>query len=246
MRSSSEPPRAVVQTRRPCAIPPPSELYDDQVDRSPDPFPHFAGPALRGGTLPCDTVSAPPTTSRDSWRPWVRSAAAAYLLTTFGFTLARVDGDSMNPTLDSGDVLVLLKYPRWLRAWGLGGPYPRRGDLLIFKAPADSPYAFETQYGLRHRQYNVKRVVALPGDTVAIRDGRVVVNGRTLAENYASEGFVDDQPALRVPAGKVWVMGDNRRIGESLDSRVYGPVDLRDVAGPADLRLWPRPGLIPR
>ena len=46
-------------------------------------------------------------------------------------------------------------------------------------------------------------------------------------------GFVDDQPALRVPAGKVWVMGDNRRIGESLDSRVYGPVDLRDAAGPA-------------
>lgn len=196
-------------------------------------------------------MSAPPTPSRDgssgnSWRPWLISAAAAYLLTTFGFTLARVDGDSMNPTLNSGDVLVLLKYPRWLRAWSLGGPYPRRGDLLIFKAPADSPYAYETLYGLRHRQYNVKRVLALPGDTVAIRDGRVVVNGRPLAESYASQGFVDDQPALRVPPGKVWVMGDNRRIGESLDSRVYGPVDLRDAAGPADLRLWPRPGLIPR
>ncbi|AWT35725.1 signal peptidase I [Deinococcus actinosclerus] len=201
------------------------------------------------GALPSELVrdpQPPPQSAPPGWRPWLLSAAAAYLLTTFGFTLARVDGDSMNPTLTSGDLLLLLKYPRWLRAWGLGGPYPRRGDLLIFKAPAGSPYAFETLYGVRHRQYNVKRVLALPGDTVAIRDGQVVVNGRTIAESYASEGFVDDQPALRVPAGKVWVMGDNRRIGESLDSRVYGPVDLRDAAGPADRRLWPRPGLIPR
>ncbi|GGR85653.1 signal peptidase I [Deinococcus sedimenti] len=184
--------------------------------------------------------------SRDSWRAWLSSALGVYLLTTFGFTLARVDGDSMNPTLNSGDVLVLLKYPRWLRAWGLGGPYPRRGDLLIFKAPADSPYAYETVLGVQHRQYNVKRVLGLPGDTVTIRDGRVIVNGQRVAESYASEGFVEDQPPLRVPPGKVWVMGDNRRIGESLDSRTYGPVDLRDAAGPADLRLWPQPGLIRR
>lgn len=198
-------------------------------------------------TAPPDpTRPAPDAPQAEQWRPWLLSALGVYLLTTFAFTLARVDGDSMNPTLTSGDVLLLLKYPRWLRAWGLGGPYPRRGDLLIFKAPADSPYAYETVYGVRHRQYNVKRVLALPGDTVAIQNGRVTVNGRPISESYASEGFVDDQTPLRVPPGKVWVMGDNRRIGESLDSRTYGPVDLRDAAGPADLRLWPRPGLIPR
>ena len=190
---------------------------------------------------------APPPPGAGAWRRWILGGLLpVYLLSTFGGTLARVDGDSMNGTLESGDVLLLLKYPRWLRAWGLPTPYPRRGDLLIFKAPASSPYAFETLYGLRHRPYNVKRVLALAGDRVAIRDGQLILNGRAAAESYASEGFVADQPELTVPPGKVWVMGDNRRLGSSLDSRAYGPVDLRDAAGPADLRLWPRPGLIPR
>lgn len=194
---------------------------------------------------------APPSSSpgpwQRAWRTWIVGALLpVYLLTTFGGTLARVDGDSMQETLATGDVLLLLKYPRWLRAWGLPAVDPRRGDLLIFKAPADSPYSFETVWGIRHRPYNVKRALALAGDTVAIQDGRVILNGKPLAESYASEGFVRDQPALTVPPGKVWVMGDNRRLGSSLDSRVYGPVDLRDVAGPADLRLWPRPGLIRR
>ncbi|MFC3835719.1 MULTISPECIES: signal peptidase I [Deinococcus] len=182
-----------------------------------------------------------------AWRTWIVGALLpVYLFTTFVGTLARVDGDSMDPTLHSGDVLVLLKYPRWQRAWGLGGAYPRRGDLLVFKAPADSPYAYETVWGVRHRPYNIKRVVALAGDSVAVQDGRVTVNGRALTEAYASEGFVQDQPAQRVPPASVWVLGDNRRLGESLDSRAYGPVPLRDVAGPADLRLWPQPGVVRR
>lgn len=180
-------------------------------------------------------------------RTWLLGALLpVYLLTTFGGTLARVDGDSMAPTLATGDLLLLLKYPRWLRAWGVPTPYPRRSDLLIFKAPADSPYAFETVWGIQHRPYNVKRVVALPGDSVAIKDGRLVVNGRILAESYASEGFIGDQNARMLPPGKLWVMGDNRRIGASLDSRAYGLVDLKDVAGPANFRLWPRPGLVGR
>ncbi|MBB5364706.1 signal peptidase I [Deinococcus humi] len=193
-------------------------------------------------------VPRPPTSPwKQAWRIWILGALLpVYLLTTFVGTLARVDGDSMNDTLHTGDLLLLLKYPRWLRAAHLPTSYPRRGDLLIFKAPADSPYSYETVWGVRHRPYNVKRAVALEGDTVAIQEGRVVLNGKPLAESYASDGFSRDQPALTVPPGKVWVLGDNRRLGASLDSRVYGPVDLRDVAGPANLRLWPRPGLVPR
>ncbi len=181
------------------------------------------------------------------WRVWVLGGLLpVWLFTTFVATLARVDGNSMHPTLHSGDLLLLLKYPRWLRAWGLPTAYPRRGDLLIFKAPADSPYSYETLWGVRHRPYNVKRVLALPGDTVAIEDGQLIVNGRPLAESYVNDGVLNDQPPLRVPPGKVWVMGDNRLVGESLDSRVYGSVDLRDAAGPANLRLWPDPGWVSR
>ncbi|MEF2279198.1 signal peptidase I [Deinococcus sp. YIM 134068] len=182
---------------------------------------------------------------RTFWRVWIVGALLpVWAVTTFIGTFARVNGDSMNPTLRHGDLLLLLKYPRWLRAWGLPTPYPRRGDVLIFKAPADSPYSYATVWGVRHRPYNVKRVLALPGETVAITGGRVIVNGRVLAESYVNDGVLSDQPALRVPPGKVWVLGDNRLVGESLDSRSYGPVDLRDAAGPANVRLWPNPGRV--
>lgn len=195
-------------------------------------------------------MSSPPpafSTLREFWRVWVLGALLpVYLVTTFLCTFARVDGDSMEPTLHTGELLLLLKYPRWLHAWHLSGEYLRRGDLVIFKAPADSPYAYETVYGVRHRPYNVKRVIGLPGDHIDITDGQIRVNGQKLAESYASkEGYVNDQSEV-VPPGKVWVMGDNRRTGASLDSRAYGPVDLRDVAGTANLRLWPDPGLLPR
>ncbi|SEI57025.1 signal peptidase I [Deinococcus reticulitermitis] len=181
---------------------------------------------------------------REFWRVWILGALLpVYLVTTFVATLARVDGESMEPTLQSGHVLVLLKYPRWLRAWGLGGDYARHGAVVIFKAPADSPYAYETLYGVRHRPYNIKRVVGLPGDVIAFRDGQLYRNGEVVAESYASrEGYVSDEGPLTVPPGKLWVIGDNRRTGESLDSRSYGPVDLRDVAGPVTWRLWPAPG----
>lgn len=185
---------------------------------------------------------------REFWRVWVLGALLpVYLFTTFVATLARVDGESMEPTLQSGDVLLLLKYPRWLRAWGLGGggvggDYAERGDLVIFKAPAESPYAYETLYGVRHRPYNIKRVIGLPGDVLEFRDGQLYRNGEAVAESYASrEGYVNDEGPLTVPPGKLWVIGDNRRTGESLDSRSYGPVDLRDVAGPVRWRLWPAP-----
>lgn len=179
-------------------------------------------------------VSAAPPALREFWRTWILGGLLpVYLVTTFLGTVARVDGESMEPSLRDGQVLVLLKYPRWLRAWGLPTPYPQRGDVVIFKAPADSPYASETVYGLRHRSYNIKRIVGLAGDRIEFRDGELWRNGQKVAESYAStEGYVNDEGPLTVPAGKVWVMGDNRRTGASLDSRAYGAVDLRDVAGP--------------
>ncbi|MFC4637267.1 signal peptidase I [Deinococcus hohokamensis] len=191
------------------------------------------------------TPAAPTPRRSSSWRRWLLGTLLpVYLLTTFVGTLARVDGQSMEDTLRSGDLLLLLKYPRWLSAWGVPLTYPRPGDVVIFKAPADSPYSYETVWGVRHRPYNVKRVMALGGDEVAIQDGEVVVNGRVVFRELGGEGFLNPQAPQRVPPGHVWVLGDNRRLGESLDSRAYGPVDLRDVAGPANLRLWPQPGLI--
>lgn len=166
------------------------------------------------------------------------AALPIWLVITFLFTLARVDGSSMNPTLHSGDVALLLKYPRWLRAWGVWDGYPRHGDIVIFKAPAESEYAWQTGlFGQRYRPYNIKRVIGLPGDTVGVSGGHVQLNGHPLAEPYASGDTPQDEPAVRVPPGRIYVLGDNRIIGESVDSRYYGPVSLSDVAGPANLHL---------
>ncbi len=170
--------------------------------------------------------------------------ALLWLVSTFGLTIARVDGNSMNPSLHSGAVMLLLKFPRWGHAWRLT-PLPyRRGDIVIFKAPPDSEYAWETLsfgglYSLRHRPYNIKRVVGLPGDVVEIRNGLLRVNGERVVEPYASGAAAQDEAPVRVPPSSVYVLGDNRLLAESVDSRFYGAVSVRDVAGTADVRLWP-------
>ena len=198
---------------------------------------------------PPPVASSPPPAAphrpllRRFWREWVRGAILPiWLVITFGFTFARVDGNSMNPTLHSGDVALLLKYPRWLRAWGLNGlisgdGYPRRGDIVVFRAPASSEYAFSQGLFGRYRPYNIKRVIGLPGDTVSVAGGQVRVNGRALSEAYASADTPNDEAPIHVPPGSVYVLGDNRSVGESVDSRYYGPVALSDVAGPANLHF---------
>ncbi len=191
---------------------------------------------------PSTTPPARRSWPRRLWREWLLGAALpVWLVITFGFTFARVDGDSMNPTLHSGDVALLLKYPRWLRAWGLNtviaGGYPRRGDIVVFRAPASSEYAFQDGVFGRYRPYNIKRVIGLPGDTVGLSGGRVLVNGQPIAEPYTDAEADRDEPAVTLGTGQIYVLGDNRIVGESVDSRYYGPVQLSDVAGPANIHF---------
>jgi signal peptidase I len=181
---------------------------------------------------------------RRFWREWLLGAAVpVWLVITFGFTVARIDGDSMNPTLHSGDVALLLKYPRWLHVWKLsslmpGQDYPRRGDIVVFRAPASSEYAYQDGlFGLRYRPYNIKRVIGIAGDTVDIQGGRVRINGKPIAEPYTAVATDRNEIAVTLKAEQIYVLGDNRLVGESVDSRYYGPVELSDVAGPANLHL---------
>jgi signal peptidase I len=105
-----------------------------------------------------------------------------------------------------------------------------RGDLVVFTRPPDEPDTTVDDL--------IKRVVALPGETVEGRDGRVVVDGRPLAERYLRPG-VTTAPfgPVTVPDGMIFVMGDNR--GDSRDSRVFGPIEVSSVVGRAFVRIWP-------
>jgi len=101
---------------------------------------------------------------------------------------------------------------------------PRRGDVVIVDMPGEK--------GLL-----VKRTVALPGETVAVRNGQVYLNSHPLEEPWAIRQGGPDYPPTRVPPHHVFVLGDNRK--ESRDSRCFGPVPVDQIAGQVRFILWP-------
>jgi signal peptidase I len=134
-----------------------------------------------------------------------------------------IEGESMSPTLHTGGRVVLNGIYRFTS--------PHRGDIVVFHppVPAGSPY--------------IKRVIALPGETIEIRDGAVYIDGELLLENYlhGAGTLCRAHCALTVPDDAVFVMGDNR--ANSSDSRDFGPVAIDSIIGEALFSLWP-PGAV--
>ncbi len=142
----------------------------------------------------------------------------------------RVEGLSMESTLEPDQYVLIDKLtPRW-------SAYDR-GDIVVLDPPEDA-----AQGGTPF----IKRVIALAGDRVELRDGDVYVNGTRLDEPYV---FTDDDgepqdtrpiagdTAWTVPDGSVFVLGDHRRA--SSDSRLFGPIEIAHILGRAWLRYWP-------
>ncbi len=144
----------------------------------------------------------------------------AFFIRQFVVELYVVDGPSMRPTLQSRERLVVNKFIYRFRA-------PERGEVLVFRYPRDPSRDF------------IKRVIAVPGDTIEIKDGRVFVNQKLMNEPYILEKTLSDYPQATVPEGHVFVMGDNRNNSE--DSRFadvgFVPYDL--IKGKAVLVFWP-------
>jgi signal peptidase I len=136
----------------------------------------------------------------------------------FALQPIRVHADSMRPTLQSGDEIIVDRLSLVLRD-------PHRGELVVANSPSG---------GLV-----VKRVAAVGGDTVGIEDGVLVVNGKQERETYVDYGNVDGVyfGPVDVPEGEVFLLGDNR--GNSEDSRDFGPVRDDEVVGRVLVRVWP-------
>jgi signal peptidase I len=158
------------------------------------------------------------TTVRDILETVLAALVIALLVRGFVIEPFIVDGPSMEPTLWTGERLFVSKL-----TFRLGTP--KRGDVVMFKYPLNP-----------NKDY-VKRVVAVGGDTVEMRLGRVYVNGQQVQEPYIHFAGLYSMNALTVPEGTIFVMGDNRVNSE--DSRDFGPVKLSLVRGKAVFRVWP-------
>ena len=159
-----------------------------------------------------------------SWS-WVLMAAVvlALLMRTFLVAAFFIPSESMEPELQIGDRLLVSKL-----SYRIGEP--SRGDIVVFRTPEQlrNPQTAEL----------VKRVVAVGGQTVSAVDGRLILDGSPVDEEYlSSEVYMRDFGPVLVPDDYVFVMGDNR--SSSQDSRFFGPVHESEIIGRAFARFWP-------
>jgi signal peptidase I len=205
-------------------------LHEDRASYAPAYVPAYARAGASAQEL--RPVLRPPEPSltlaqvRDELVAWVKTlfSAAVYatLIVTFGFQVARVEGQSMAPTLADQDRLIVNKL-----AYRIGDP--RRGDIVMLYYPINPEKSF------------VKRVIAEENDVVRIVDGRVYVNDVPLRDDYVQPEFRshDDFGPQVVPEGYYFVMGDHRN--SSSDSRHWGMVPKKYVIGKVQVRWWPVP-----
>jgi signal peptidase I len=145
--------------------------------------------------------------------------ANAMLVQFFLFKPFTIHQVSMQPTLMEGDRILLNRIVYHFRE-------PRSGDVIVFHSP------------LSDKEDLVKRIVAVAGDTVAVHQGTLYVNGVAREEPYLLEENIEgDYPETPIPAGQVFVMGDNRN--NSGDSRLFGPLERSMIIGEAFVVYWP-------
>lgn len=189
------------------------------------------------------------SSAQDSW--WLEAAKTVglSLLLAFGIRSyvaeARyIPSGSMEPTLQINDRLIIEKISYYLHK-------PQRGDIVVFNPT-------KTLRAQGFKDAFIKRVVGLPGDRVAIKQGSVFVNSERLIEPYVANGAKTSvetcslegvsaflaQP-ITIPQGSILVLGDNRN--NSYDGRCWGLVSDGDVVGRASFRFWPinRTGTLP-
>lgn len=185
---------------------------------------------------------------KEGWRSIASSVAillaaplVALFLTAFVFQSYQVDGPSMESTLQPNDRLIVWKLPRTWAKITNHQYVPKRGDVVIFTASTTSELSETPGKQL------IKRVVGLPGERVVVKNGTVTVynkanpNGfqpdRTLPYGDAIGTTSSEEIDYTIPNNSIFVLGDNR--DNSLDSRMFGPVQTKDIVGKLVLRLFP-------
>lgn len=150
----------------------------------------------------------------------VIAVVIALLIKTYIFEPTRIEGSSMNMTLQTEDRVIVDKI-------GMKFREIKRGDIIVMEYDTDHDY--------------IKRIVGLPGETIQIIDGNVYINGELFDEPYAYGEYTETINGFEwnLEEDEYFVMGDNRQPGGSTDSRVFGPINLDKIQGVAKFRFWP-------
>jgi len=157
---------------------------------------------------------------------WLRDLSLSVLIAIavilFLYQPVKVEGTSMMPSLIDQERIFINKFVYRFGLADIG-----RGDTVVFWYPGDTSKSY------------IKRVIGVPGDTVEVNDGAVLVNGKSIAERYVPEECRDHVSMARrvVPAEEFFVMGDHR--SSSNDSRTWGTVPRHYIYGKAVFVYWP-------
>lgn len=137
----------------------------------------------------------------------------------------QVKGASMDPTFHDGQYILTDKISYRFNL-------PQRGDVVVFKAPMNPDFDY------------IKRIIGLPGDTITIQEGQVVINGQPLSDEYIQSDtvllpgqYIREGKQATVGSNEFFVLGDNR--SHSADSRQWGMVPKKDIIGKVFFRYWP-------
>ena len=144
--------------------------------------------------------------------PYLIIIVVVILIRTFIITPVRVDGASMDKTLENGQILLLYK---------LGNV--KRYDIVVLDEEIED-------------EIIIKRIIGMPNDTVEIKNGKIYVNDEEIEEEYAY-GQTSDYDKITLKDDEYFILGDNRPI--SKDSRYFGPVKEDEIIGKVIFRLWP-------
>lgn len=147
--------------------------------------------------------------------------ALSWLIRTFVLDARVIPSGSMLPTIQLQDRVIVDKF--FFKHFDQLRP----GDIIVFHPPASAHSSDDF----------IKRLVAMPGDTVEIKNHKTYVNGQPLNESYIAEPPKQDFGPVVVPEGKLFVMGDNRN--NSADSREWGFLPIENVTGRTLFRYWP-------
>ena len=160
---------------------------------------------------------------------WIRDIVIAVIIAAIILAFFKpiiVQQESMQPNFYSGDYVITSR-----QAYKLFGD-PKRGDVIVFKSHL---------YYEKGKQKNlIKRIIGLPGDSVEIKNGDVYINGELLQEEYVAEqGLSGEMEAVTVPEGRLFVMGDNRRVSQDSRSPAVGTIEMESIVGKVVIRLYP-------